>query len=407
MRQTTRQRLEALQDTPLILNHAEESFNSMSLKTDSNVNSPVENSKQLSHSGSGYNSGNRGSLSPKHNVFVLDVDGKPLTPTTNARARKLMRDKQAKPVWNKFSQFGIQMVVETNKVIPKTVLGVDFGTKFEGYSVLSGTENILNIMWKLPDKKKLVKKLEERRQLRRARRFRNCRRRERRFNNRSKKGFIAPSQLQIVNSRLKCISELFKCYPFDTVALEDVKFNHRDKHYGRNFSTVEIGKKMINDWIRQRACLQLFSGYNTESLRNVYNYHKASNKSAETFNSHCSDALAIATDLYAQEHIEQGRFIVVDDTYRAVRRRLHDSEFAKGGIRETYSAGNFKGIRKGTICKFGQIVGGTKNNVWIRDWSGKRIGRDIKKVDWFSKHFKTNGGWQFLPTLSDGVSLPC
>ncbi len=45
----------------------------------------------------------------------------------------------------------------------------------------------MNVMWKLPDKKKL----EERRTLRRARRFRNCRRRECRFDNREKKGFIA------------------------------------------------------------------------------------------------------------------------------------------------------------------------------------------------------------------------
>src|SRR3990167_7492282 len=128
-----------------------------------------------SHLRSEYNSENRASMS---GVFVLGKDGKPLTPCKASKARKLMEGKQAKPVWNKFGEFGIQMLVETRKETPKTVLGCDFGTKFEGYSVIIGRENNLNVMLKLPDKKKLVKKLDERRRMRRARRFRNCRRRE-------------------------------------------------------------------------------------------------------------------------------------------------------------------------------------------------------------------------------------
>ena len=107
-----------------------------------------------------------------------------------------------------------------------------------------------------------------------------------------------------------------RIFGLDAVALEDVHFNHRDKRYGKNFSTVEIGKKMITNWIRQRSCLQLFSGYDTQDCRERYGYEKSGNKSAEVFNAHCSDALAIATDIYEQERIWQGRFIVVDDTYR-------------------------------------------------------------------------------------------
>ena len=170
MQKTTKQGLQAPENAPLILCSAEESFNSMSLETNSNVNSPIENSKHLFHLGSGYNNHKVGSVSPKHNVFVLSCEGKPLTPTTNARARKLMRDNKAKPVWNKFNQFGIQMLVDTGKITPKTAFGIDFGTKFEGYSIVTGKENNLNVMWKLLDKKKLVKKLEGRRILRRSKR---------------------------------------------------------------------------------------------------------------------------------------------------------------------------------------------------------------------------------------------
>ena len=385
---TTRIGLQAPENTPLILCSAEEPLNSMSLETPLTKR---ENSMPCSHSGSGYNNRNVGSMSPKHDVFVLSYTGKPLTPTTSSKARKLMKGKQAKPIWNKFGQFGIQMLVEVGKGHPKTVLGVDFGTKFEGYAVVVGKENNLSIMWKLPDKKKIVAKLEERKILRRARRWRNCRRRECRSDNRSKNGFIAPSQLVIIQSRIKSIAEFFRCYPIDTVALEDVCFNHRDNRWGKNFSTIEIGKSMINRWIRQRTTLEMFTGYDTEACRNLYNYKKSSDKGAEVFNSHCSDALAIATDLYAQEHINQGKFIVVDDTYRSVRRRLHDTQPAKGSIREKYSSGNFKSIKKGTICNYGQICGGIKDKI-IRtyDWDNKRLSKNLKKVSWLSHHFKTN-----------------
>jgi len=350
-------------------------------------------------------------MSAKHNVFVLGIDGKPLTPTTNAKARKLLKGKQANPIWNKFGCFGIQMIEETRKETPNTALGVDFGTKFEGYAVTIGKENSVAVMWKLPDKKKIVNKLEERRQMRRARRFRNCRRRECRFDNREKKDFLAPSQGVIVQSRLKAMQEFFRYYPIETVAMEDVKFNHRNNKWGKNFSTIEVGKNRIGNWIKQRACLQLFLGYDTQYCRERYGYKKSGNKGAEVFNSHCSDALAIATDIYAQKHIEQGQFIVVDDTYRPVRRRLHDTQFSAIHIRYPYSTGNFKGLRKGTICKYGQIVGGTKNNVWIRNSDNKRIGRVITKILWLSHKFKTKTGGAIslqpkLREFQDVISLP-
>jgi hypothetical protein len=324
-----------------------------------------------------------------HSVFVLNADGEPLTPCRPSKARKLLKGNQAKPVWNKFGMFGIQMLFEVGNKTPKTVLGVDFGTKFEGYSVAVGKENNLSVMWLLPDKKKIIAKLEERKQLRRARRFRNCRRRPERFDNREKDGFIAPSQLVIVQSRLKAIKEFFKCYPINMVAMEDVRFNHRDNRWGRNFSTVEIGKKEIYDFIRKHCCLQFFTGIDTEALRKKYHYSKSGNKSSETFNSHCSDALALASDVYAKQRIREGDFLVVDDTYRPVRRKLHDTQFSEGHVRYPYSTGNFKGIRKGTMCNFGQICGGIKEKYMrIYDNDNKRIAKSINKIIWLSHKFK-------------------
>jgi hypothetical protein len=395
MQQTTRQVLQERQSTPLALSSSEESLNSTSLANNrNNVNTPVDNSKPLLHSVSGCNT-KCGSMSPKHSVFVLDKQGKPLTPTTIYKSRKLLEGGVATPIWNKFGQLGIQMLVDTRKETPKTALGIDFGTKFEGYAVTVGNENNLSVMWKLPDKKQIVKKLEERRILRRARRWRTCRRRECRFDNRVRKDFLAPSQRVMVQSRLKSIAEFFRCYPIDAVAIEDVRFNHSKHKWGKNFSTVEIGKTYIYNWLTQRARLHKFTGYDTSDCRERYGYKKSNSKSAEVFNAHCSDALSIATDLYAQEHIEPGKFIVVDDTYRPVRRKLHDSQYSKGHIRHPYSAGNFKGVRKGVICELGLIAGGTGNSYSIYptqelEGNEKRIRKSVTKITWLSHKFKAH-----------------
>jgi hypothetical protein len=386
LKTTTIEGLQEPEYTPQVFSTSEEPLNSTSLE---NATNSSDNSIPFNHFGCGCNNDSVGSMS-SNRVFVLSESGKPLTPCKPNKARKLLEGKVAKPIWNKFGLFGIQMLVQTREYTPKTVLGIDNGTKFEGYSVVSERENNLNVMWKLPDKKTIVGKLEERRQLRRARRFRNCRRRECRFNNRNKDGFITPSQLVIVNSRLKCLKELFKYYPISKVGIEDVKFNHRDKRWGRNFSTVEIGKRMIKDFIINKVGREnylTFNGFETKELREKKDLKKSSNKSAEHFYSHCVDSFVIAS-VISNNPIHTDGILIVNDTYRPIRRRLHDTQFSKGGIREKYSTGNFKGTRKGTVCEFGQIVGGTKNNFWIRDSENKRIGKVSTKVSWLSHKFK-------------------
>ena len=388
---TTRNELQEPTDTSLICSTSAESFNATSLETTENIS---ENSMLVSHLGSGYNS-EQSEASMSSRIFVLSKKGKPLTPCKNGKARKMLVGGVARVVWNKFGEFGIQMLIPTREHTPKVVLGIDTGTKFEGLSLIVGKENQLNVMWLLPDKKVLVRKLKERRTLRRARRQRNCRRREARFNNRNKDGFIAPSQLMIVNSRLKCIKEFFKYYPINKIAIEDVKFNHRDNRWGKNFSTIEIGKNMIKAFIIGKIGRDnyiTFEGFETEQIRNKLGLKKSSNKSLEKFNSHCVDSFSIASEICNAE--PNYNIKVVDDTYRPTRRRLHDTQFSKGGKRDKYSNGNFKGIRKGSICEFGQIVGGTGNQLKIlpfekREESEKRISKSLNKIIWLSHNFKT------------------
>jgi len=330
-----------------------------------------------------------------HSVWVLDKGGHPLTPTTPAKARKMMKAGVAKPVWNRFNQFGIQMMVSTRDHTPETVLGVDHGTKFEGYAVVCGIENNLAVKLDLPSKKTLVKKLEARRQLRRARRFRNCRRRPCRFDNRSREGFLAPSQAMIVGSRIKMLREFFRCYPIQDVSLEDVKFDHAHKRWGANFSTVEIGKARIREFIKPNAKLHEFRGWDTKEFRMKYGYRKISDKSADRFEAHCSDALALACEVGPGERIAPGRMIVVDDTYRPARRQLHDAQPAQGGVRARYSRGTVFGLRKGLLVgrpdgNQGRLCGEYRGGYRYYDQRGRR--QSTKKLSWACGHFITRPG---------------
>lgn len=420
-KQTMRTELQEPTDTSLICSTSVESLNTLSLETSSN---PVENSKFYLLSGREYNLSNREAVCSR--VFVLGVDGNPLTPCKPKRARLLMKQRKAEPIWNKFGKFGIKMLKETKNETSEIILGIDNGTKFEGYSIICDNTNNFNIMLKLPDKKKLVKKLDERRRMRRARRQRNCRRRECRVNNRNKEGFIAPSQLQIVQSRLKVIKELFKCYPINNVAFEDVKFNHRDKKWGKNFSTIEVGKTMIKNFIVDkigRKNLIFFKGTETKRIRDKYSLKKNSDKSKEDFYTHCVDSFVIAMEVMGKKVILNENLIYVDDNYRPIRRRLHDTQFSKGRVRNKFSSGKFQGISKGCIIGdengnwLGQLVGGTKDNAWYCDFelqnNGRKIyqkGKSTKKISWISHNYKTKkiNGREIHPypnSISSGYGL--
>lgn len=398
---TMTRQLQERQNASLILPTSVELLNAMSLQTTGNTS---ENSKQLCLWRSECNS-EQSEARMSGRIFVLSYTKKPLAPCKPSKARKLICGGVAKVVWNKFGQFGIQLLVRTREETPKTILGCDWGTKFEGYSVVSETDNNLNVMWLLPNKKTIVSKLEERRRLRRARRWRNSGRREYRFDNRKKNYFIAPSQLMIVNSRLKAMNELLKCYPIRKAVIEDVKFNHRDKKWGKNFSTIEVGKQKIYNQVKEqlgKRGLKLVKGYDTFNLLKKYGLKKnRSDKSKEDFYTHCIDSFIIASEQFKKE--QKGfmqrignkineQLIIVDDTYRPTRRRLHDTQPKKGGIRDKYSTGSFKGIRKGTVCEFGQIVGGwnKSNSIAYKDFSDTpQKGKTLKKVYWLSHKFKT------------------
>ena len=298
---------------------------------------------------------------------------------------------QAKGFFNKLDQYCIRMLVETRTGGLDAKVGVDPGAKYDGVAVVCGNENVIAIKLDLPNKDKIVRKMTERKQLRRARRFRTCRRRPRRFDNRRRAShWIAPSQLVLVQSRFKVLGALFDTYPIMRVGLEDVAFNHAAHRWGKHFSTVEIGKAKVRAWIEERGAeVVRFRGYETKALREGYGYKKSSSKKVDKFEAHCSDALALAVGWDAR--LDPGLFVVVDDTYRPVRRRLHDTQPAKGGVRARYSRGTVFSLRKGLLIgtptgKAGLLCGETNGAYRYYDRDEKR--QSTKVLAWVSAHLR-------------------
>jgi len=192
---------------------------------------------------------------------------------------------------------------------------------------------------------------------------------------------------------LKVIRESFRIYPIQRVGFEDVHFNHAKKRWGANFSTVEIGKARLREFfVNHGARVFEYRGHETKELRRKYGYRKTQVKCADKFTAHCSDSLALAVHVFEGDPVVPGPFLVVDDAYRPKRRRLHDTQPSKGGIRERYSSGTVFGLRKGLLIglpkgKSGQLCGEYKGGYRYYDAKGKR--GSAKRIDWISSHFKT------------------
>jgi hypothetical protein len=260
-----------------------------------------------------------------------------------------------------------------------------------------GTENVLALQLALPDKAQIVRKMTERRTLRRSRLGRKTRRRPVRFQNRRRKpGWIAPSQLALVLAREKMLRTLASMYPITVAGVEEVCFDHLRHRWGTTFSTVEIGKDWLRQWYRDQGINAAFyRGHETQRLRREYGYAKSSDKRAARFSAHCSDALALAAVVTTGARVQPGPWLMVDDSYRPVRRRLHDTQPAKGGVRAAYSRGHVHGLRKGLLLQTahgakGTLCGIYKGRYRYYDQAGKR--HSAASLAWVCSNYHATEG---------------
>jgi len=120
-------------------------------------------------------------------VYVLNIRGKPLMPTTPQKANKLLKKGETKVVKRK--PFTIQLNKATGEEKQKITLGIDIGYQNIGLSATTKKKELFAAEVQL--RKDLVKLNSERRMYRRTRRGRLWHRKSRFLNRKKEKGWLA------------------------------------------------------------------------------------------------------------------------------------------------------------------------------------------------------------------------
>ena len=156
-------------------------------------------------------------------VFVINMRGNPLMPSTPRKARLLLRDKRAKVISCK--PFTIQLLYATGESKQEATLGIDTGAKTIGYSVITKTKELISGEFQL--RIDVSKKIQDKAMYRRTRRNRLWHRKPR-FLNRTKskcKGWLAPSIQHKIDSHMRLIDKIKYLIPISKVIIESTTFD--------------------------------------------------------------------------------------------------------------------------------------------------------------------------------------
>jgi hypothetical protein len=309
-------------------------------------------------------------------------------PTTPKRARQLLTEGNARAYWNKLGIFCIILKKEVEPDNQQLAVGIDPGSKWEGWSVVGARDTVLNGMSEAVTHVKET--VEVRRNMRRSRRHRKCWRREARFDNRLRnKDSLPPSTMARWNAKLRILTQLVKILPISDVVIEDIQAATKKgcNRWNCNFSPIEQGKAWFYHQIEKLGLKShLKQGYDTKELRDRFGLKKSSQKDKKTFSSHAVDAWAMAASITgALKPTWSGLFYWAP--IRLHRRQLHRFEPGKNGIRRPYGGTRSMGLSRGTLVRHVKhgltYIGGTfKGKVSLHSIAtGKRLTQGAKLGD--------------------------
>ena len=160
-------------------------------------------------------------------VYVQSVDGAPLMPCTEAKARRLLKQHGARRVRNTPFTIRLRSVVDGH--VQPVSLGVDPGYRHIGLSATTDSRVLFEAVAEC--RTDIPKLMEKRLSLRRGRRHRRTRYREPRFDNRVRskhRGWLAPSVEQRIGYHIHLIGFVCRLLPVSRIVVEEAKFDiHR------------------------------------------------------------------------------------------------------------------------------------------------------------------------------------
>ena len=157
-------------------------------------------------------------------VYVINKQGQALMPTERfGKVRRLFKNSLAHVVCR--IPFTIQLDYDTTDYTQPVSLGVDAGSKHIGISATTSEKELYAADVEL--RNDIVDKLSTRRELRRTRRSR-LRYRKARFNNRvssKRKGWLAPSVENKIQTHLTVVEKIHKFLPITNIVVETASFD--------------------------------------------------------------------------------------------------------------------------------------------------------------------------------------
>lgn len=339
-------------------------------------------------------------------VPVLDRNLNPLMPCKERRARTMMEKGRAKPYW-KDGIFCIILQEEPSaRNYQDIVIGVDPGTKREGFTVMTEHRVVMNITSNAITHVK--DKMESRKNLRGNRRKRKTPYRECRNNRHSRKllGRLPPSIKSRWDAKLRIIGRLKNMIPITDVSVEDVsaKTIKNAKKWNTMFSPVESGKHYFyKEILKLGMSLFKWDGYDTYVWRTTNTeYKKTCNKLSESWTAHNVDSHCLCEMMFGFS-IRPIKLIKRLIFFCPMRRNLFKQNIIKGGILRRDGGSIAVGIKKYTLVrhpKYGLVYTGgtTKNRISLYDiHTNLRLCQNAKKCDlkvhsynlkWYIKHIR-------------------
>ena len=269
-------------------------------------------------------------------VPVTSQTGKKLMPTHANKAGMLIKKGLATPYWSN-GIFCIRLTYATEaEYTQNIVVGVDPGSKKEGFTIKSEAHTYLNVQ--ADAHSGVGKKVAKRRELRRSRRSRKCPNRKNRKNRNVGKKRIPAGTRARWDWKLRILDWLSKVYPVTHVCVEDIKARTiiSAKKWNSNFSPLEVGKSWFYTEVEKRWQLRKLQGWETKEIRDRLGLKKSSDKLAETFDAHCVDSWCLAYHTVGGVSTPDNTAVFCIAPIPIKRRCLHREQEAKGRKRNRY-----------------------------------------------------------------------
>ena len=186
-------------------------------------------------------------------VYVQNINGLPLMPCSEAKARHLLEEHRAVIV-NR-TPFTIRLKFVVDDITQPVTLGVDAGYETIGLSATTETKVLFEA--EVKNRTDVVSLMTERRGVRRARRSR-LRRRPSRFDNRRRPdGWLAPSVEQRVRTHVSAIGKVCSLLPVTKIVVEvaafDIqKINNPDIEGTGYQNGIQKGYENVKAYVRER-----------------------------------------------------------------------------------------------------------------------------------------------------------